>query len=118
MRQLPFPALAAINAATAGAQASVAIPTQNIFNMSVQIVATGAPVGVAKIQVSNDEAISIPNQFVPTNWNDLSGVTVNVTAAGAFLIPKFDVCYNYVRIVYTKTSGTGSITANVKGLGA
>lgn len=118
MRQLPFPALTAINAATAGDQASVGIPTQNMFSMSVQIVATGSPVGVAKVQVSNDEAVSVPNQIVPTNWNDLSGATVNVTSNGSFLIPKFDVCYNYVRIVYTKTSGTGAITANVKGLGA
>lgn len=118
MRQLPVPALVAINAATAGDQASAAIPTQNIFSMSAQVVASGAPVGVAKVQVSNDEAVSIPNQFAPTNWSDLSGVTVSVSAAGVFLIPKFDVCYNYVRLVYTKTSGTGAITVNVKGLGA
>lgn len=118
MRYQNVIALNAINAATAGAQNSSQIDSRLLFSMSVQVVAAGAPVGVVKVQVSNDEGSSIPIPFSPTNWVDLPSISVAISASGNFLIPKFDLCYNYVRIVYTKTSGTGSITAEVKSLGA
>lgn len=110
-------ALSAIDASVASSVSS-AIDAHLLFNMSVQVIAAGAPVGVVKIQVSNDEGSSIPVPFTPTNWTDLPSATVSVAAAGTVLIPKLDLCYNYIRIVYTKTSGTGSITAQVKSLGA
>lgn len=118
MRYQNVVALNAIDASTVGAQNSSQIDARLLFNMSVQVIAAGAPVGVVKVQVSNDEGSSIPQPFSPTNWVDLPSATIAVATAGQLLIPKFDLCYNYVRIVYTKTSGTGSITAEVKSLGA
>lgn len=103
-------ALNAIDAAVASTN-SGAIPASLTWAMSVQVIATGAPVGVVKIQASNDNTSPLTLNNV-TNWTDISSATVAVGASGSFLIPKLEVCYSYVRVVYTKTSGTGAITAN------
>lgn len=104
-------------------QTSDPIQAQNLFNGSVTGVVTGASTGALKIQVSND--IPNPVESVPgviptiTNWADLSGVTVTLSAAGVFIIPKFDICYEWIRLVYTKNNGSaGTISANLKTLGA
>lgn len=83
--------------------------TSYIFAGSIQVISTGA-VGTAKVQVSNDKKN-------PANWTDLSGATVSVTGAGSFIIPKFDVCYRFIQVVYTNSSSTGNVTANFEGLG-
>lgn len=83
--------------------------TAQILAGSVQVVSTGA-VGTAKLQASNDKKN-------PTNWTDISGATVSVTGAGTFLIPKMDLCYRFIQLVYTNSSGTGSVTANFQGIG-
>lgn len=97
---------------------STALSAQNLFQCSAQIVCTGSAAGTLKIQASNDAAIgNFPTLFVPTHWNDVPSATVTVTGAGSYLIPKTDICYQYVRLVYTNT-GTGTIAANLKALGA
>lgn len=83
--------------------------TSQVVAGSVQVISTGA-VGTAKLQVSNDKKN-------PSNWTDLSGATVSVSGAGAFLIPKVDLCYRYIQLVYTNSSGSGNITANFQGIG-
>ena len=119
MRFLPYKALAAIDAVVASS-ASPPIDANQLLYVSVQIVASGAPVGVAKLQCSNDFSTDKINstQQVVTNWSDIPSATVAVSAAGVFLVPKTDLCYRWIRVVYTKTSGTGAITANVNALGA
>jgi hypothetical protein len=95
----------------------IAVDCSNVIQASVHVVATGTPTGAVKIQVSNDSPIGLAGQngspWVPTNWVDLASVTIPVTAAGSFLIPKFDVCYQFIRAVYTGT-GTGTAVANLK----
>ena len=91
---------------------SAAICSRNLIACSVQITATTGASGTLKLQVSNDDT---PGQL-PVNFSDISGASVTVTGAGAFLIPKLDLCYEFVRLVYTNT-GTGTITANLKALG-
>jgi hypothetical protein len=83
--------------------------TAQIIAGSVQVISTGA-VGTAKLQASNDKKN-------PSNWTDISGATVSVTGTGIFLIPKMDLCYRYIQLVYTNSSGTGNITANFQGIG-
>jgi hypothetical protein len=55
--------------------------------------------------------------FVPTNWVDLASATVTVASGATSIIPKTDMCYQYMRLVWTRTGGTGSFTAitNVQG---
>jgi hypothetical protein len=77
--------------------------------------AGGATVGVLKLQASNDPVGLLNVQ--PTNWVDIPSATVNVTAAGYFLIPVTDISYAWVRAFYTRTSGTGTITAQIHAIG-
>lgn len=112
MRQLSDVIIPAQAAATVN---SAPIPAVNLFSISAQIVATGAAAGTMKLQASNDNPPNGPSAV--THWNDITGATVAVAAAGSFLIPKTDICYEYIRVVYTNT-GTGTIMVTVKGLGA
>lgn len=88
-----------------------AIKAQQLLYVSAQSVITGAsPVGNIKLQVSNDPipVNYLPANYTPTNWSDV--VTVAVAATGVFLVPKTEICNNWVRIIYARTSGAGAIT--------
>lgn len=116
MRTYDYTVLSAINAAIGGN--SIAFNTRNIFMFSIQAIGTGSPNCNIKIQVSNDIGDQQANQsFQPTNWTDLSGATVTVNAASAFIIPKTEICYNWIRVVCA-SGGTGTITVNLNGRGA
>lgn len=95
----------------------------HICNYSIQLVFTGSPVGSFKLQASDDPGMANggqqPQALNVTNWSDVSGSTVAVSAAGNVLYDIANAGYNFVRVVYTATSGTGSLTsarANVKGV--
>ena len=92
-----------------------AIPALNLFYCSVQIATTGSAGGTLVLQASNDDSEAA--NFTPTNWSNIPGATVSVTGAGAFLIPKTDLCYQWVRLIYTNT-GSGTISVVFKALGA
>ena len=104
---IPIQAAASVN--------SAAIPALNLFYCSAQIAATGSAAGTMKLQASNDSSDAI--NFAPANWSDIPSATVSVSGTGAFIIPKTDLCYQYVRIVYSN-SGTGTISIVFKALGA
>lgn len=78
---------------------------------SFQAVFSGTPNGAFKLQASNDDNGS------PTNWSDIASSSVTVSAAGSAMWNNDGAHYQWVRIVYTFTSGTGScdITACLKG---
>ena len=95
---------------------SAAIPALNLFACSVQIATTGSgAAGTLVLQASNDD--SNASNFVPTNWAAVPTASVSVSGAGSFLIPKLDVCYQWLRVVYTNT-GSGTIQVVFKALGA
>lgn len=75
---------------------------------AVQAVWTGAPVGVLKLQISGD---NVPDAASVVNWSDYSGSSINVSGPGdaAYNFP--NAGYRWLRLVYTKTSGTGTINA-------
>lgn len=97
-----------------------AIDTSQILQISLQAIVTGSsPTGTIKIQASNDicTTANLPAaSFTPTNWTDISGATVSYSAVGAVIIPKLDLCYRFIRIVNTFTSGTGTVAVNVFGV--
>lgn len=103
---------------------SQAFSLAHIANFAVQVVTSGTHAGTLKIQVScdagNPNASTEAQQSVNvTNWSDLPNATAAVTNSGAYLINVVDAGYNFARVVYTKTSGTGSITScrvNTKGI--
>jgi len=112
MRSFNEPILNAADASTN--QNSQIVKSENLHLASLHVIMTGTAAGTVKFQASNDEPMNGTN---PSNWVDISGATVSVSAAGQFLIPKLDVCYNYLRAVYTFSSGTGTVTAKLHMIG-
>ena len=70
---------------------------------SISIAVTGSPVGVFKLQGSNSDTGT-------TTYDDISGATYSTTTAVNFSWNVSDVFYSFVRLIWTKTSGTGTIT--------
>jgi len=109
-----FAPIIAIPVQAADSVNSAAIPTENILNVSAQLVATGSAAGTLKFQCSNDNPVA--GNTPPTNWSDIPSATVSVSGAGVFLIPDTAICYQWVRLVYAN-SGTGTFGVMVKTVG-
>jgi hypothetical protein len=100
--------------AQAATYKSSAIDAKLLFQMSVFVIAAGTIAGTVKLQVSNLKA----TPAVDADWIDLPSATITMTGtAGNFLIPKTEICYQWVRVVSTVSGGTGTATADVKALG-
>lgn len=112
---MKYAPIVAIPVQAAATITSSPIPAQDLLYASAQAVSTGAGAdGVLKFQASNDNPVSGSGQ-VPTNWSDIASATVSVSGAGSFLIPKIELCYQWIRVVYTNGGGgTGTIAAMVK----
>ncbi len=66
---------------------------------------TGTPTGSFKLQGSNDVESTV------TDWEDIPGSTLAVAgAAGTQMWNYADAPFRWVRIVYTATSGTGTLS--------
>lgn len=112
-----------INAASAAANKnSVPLWADNIVRVSFQVVASNSSAaGTIQVQVSDDQSVGLPaNQFIPTNWANLgSPVTLTGSSSLNALVPAIEVAYEYIRIVYTDTTGataTGTISARAKAI--
>lgn len=111
-----------IRAVSVGASInSAAIRTDQLIAVSAQGIVSGglSPVGVLKLQASNDAGTIPANGAAPTvtNWSDIPSATIAVGADGVFLIPKTELSYNWIRVVYTRASGDGLISCNLMTLG-
>lgn len=90
-----------------------------IIAYGVQAVWTAGPTGTLKIQVSIDVGIDLAGDGVVT-WSDVSGSEVNLAGiAGNFYWDLSEIIPSarWARLVYTFTSGTGTLNArqNLKG---
>ncbi len=66
--------------------------------------------GTVKIQCSNDLVVNGNRAtFVPTNWNDITNATSAITSGAGPAIVIGNMCFSYIRAVYTSSSG-GSTT--------
>jgi hypothetical protein len=85
----------------------------SILLLSIQASWTGAPVGTLKLQASNDLENS-PTQA----WSDVAASSFNVNGAGDILYNLSEIGYCRMRLVYTRSSGSGTlrVTANGKGI--
>lgn len=100
---------------------SEAVTLESMFGYAIQCVLTGAPVGALKLQASCDIGTNAASASAAgtgiTNWNDLTGTTTAISAAGTFLFNQDAQYYKWVRVVYTATSGTGAISARINSKG-
>jgi len=86
---------------------SAAISSHKLIWCSCQITSTGSGAGTLQLQASNDPIVNLST--TPQNWSNI-GTPAVVSGAGAFMIPQFQICYTWVRAVYTNT-GSGTISA-------
>lgn len=93
--------------------ANITSPAQEVRyedNIGVQLIWTGTPVGVFDIQVSLDYN---PNTHVAGTWTSLT-LSNSIAPAGSASSGYIDLnqlSAPYFRIVYTRTSGAGSLNA-------
>jgi hypothetical protein len=81
---------------------------QNVPLGAIHAVWTGAPVGTIIVQASADLTSTAASVV---NWTTVSGSTVAVSGAGDVMINFSNVGYKWMRLQYTKTSGTGTLNA-------
>ena len=105
---------------------SLPVNCVNTYTCGVQVVFTGTPTGSFKLQCSMDpaavaEVLPKASVFQPVNWTDITGTPYAVTAAGSAVWNLQDIGYNWLRLIYTDTSGGTSTalltvcTVNIKG---
>lgn len=88
---------------------------------SMQAVFTGSPVGSLKLQISSDNVapcdyhVSADPACNVVNWVDYTGSTQAVSSSGNFMWNLTFVGYRWLRVVYTATSGSGSLSATATG---
>ena len=93
--------------------ASTAVILDQVFMYAIQAVITGSPVGSIKLQVSNDFDPANPTTTQPTNWTDVTSSVTAISAATSVVWEDGDSTYRWVRVLYTKTSGTGACTIRI-----
>lgn len=88
-----------------------AIDLDQIYGFSVQAIWSGTPTGTLGLQFSNDIA---QGGAAPTNWTADSTQALS-GSAGSYMWNIWPANYRWVRLVYTKTSGTGTLNATYVG---
>ena len=97
----------------------------HICNYSIQLVFTGAPNGTYTLQCSNDPGNPNVRPLDPeryenvVNWTTITGSAQPILAAGDHTYQVQNAGYPWVRVVWTASSGSGSLTSarsNVKGV--
>ena len=69
----------------------------------VQATFTGSPVGEIKLQASNHPAV--------LGYTDITTSITAISGAGSYMVNSDLPAYSYVRLVYTHTSGTGTLNS-------
>lgn len=102
-----------LNAVDTGSANGAAIAANQIVSASFHVVfGDVTAVGIVRVQASNDFSPSgtlMPDSFTVTNWVDVPSATVSPTAGGQYLITITQSAYQWLRVVWTRTSG-GSTT--------
>jgi hypothetical protein len=113
MRQLNQ---AIVNAASNATTTFSQIDVGQMYEVSlIANFSDAAAAGTLKAQVSNDVPPNgNPLGFIATNWVDLPSATVTVASGATSIVPMpVNMTYRWMRLVWTKTAGAGTITVNV-----
>lgn len=101
-------------AATANPFSGPAIDMREFYAMtSIIRSSSGSNAGTLKLQGSNDQDASNMPNFAPTNWVDIPSKSVTVTAGAIAVIEAVQLCYAYVRHVWTPSAGAGTIAVDI-----
>ena len=108
-----------LSAPTSGNATGSSIDSNQIYAASFQASFGGdvTAAGDVKIQASNDVCGygNLAADFVPTNWTDIPNASATVVAGASVLItvPLAPFSYRWLRVVFTRTGGAGTITVNM-----
>lgn len=93
---------------------SIPILLEHIQMAAVQVFFTGTPNGTFKLQGS---CTPVQNNGVAPDWSDIAGSSIAITGAGDIIYNITDIGYDQMRLVYTRSGGTGTANARavVKG---
>lgn len=74
-----------------------------------------AAAGTVKLQASNDftDAGNLAADFTPTVWVDIPSASAVVVAGASVVIPVPQMCYRWVRAVWTRTAGAGTFSVKL-----
>lgn len=75
---------------------------------AIQAIFTGSPLGTLQLQGSNDN-----DDVTPTNWTTITDSIQSISAAGSYLVNVEFPVYCWVRLTYTRTSGSGTLNAKI-----
>ncbi len=96
------------------------VTLESIYGFAIQSVFTGSPVGTLKLQASCDPGTVTAGAYGTNvnNWNDIPGYSTAISSSGNTMYNLDAQFYKWVRLVYTATSGTGTLSArfNAKGV--
>lgn len=91
--------------------ADITSPVQQLTQMAMCAIQASwsgtAEVGSLRLQISNDNIV----------WSDYSGSGVAVNGDGNFLWNILSTSFQYIRVVYSFTSGVGTLNITVNGKG-
>ena len=84
---------------------------KNLDNICVYLSWTGTPTGTFNVygNLTNDTSNGVPMSFATS--------PVASGSAGSILIDMNNLSFPYLYVTYTKTSGTGTLTATISGKG-
>lgn len=112
----PFKLLSATSMGANITSAAVEIALQD--NIGIQLHWTGTPSGTFDVQISADHLQDMEGNIqVPGNWVSLA-LSPAIIASGAAddaYIDLNQMSARYVRLVYTRSAGTGSLDCTVMG---
>lgn len=123
------PVLLLQNGSMAGTLNSNGKECSDIFVGAIQAEWTGASAaGTLKLQISTDNVpvdpigVNNPGAGVDPagnviNWSDYTGSSTTVAGPGNWTWNLVYVGYKWIRVVFTPTSGTGSLTVTFMGKG-
>ena len=98
----------------------IQIDANQLINPSFHFVFSEATAaGTVKIQASNDifnDRYQASN-FTVTNWVDIPSATATVTAGAPALISLSEVNYRWLRVVFTRSAGAGTMFCNLNAVG-
>lgn len=90
---------------------STTIPLTQVGFLSIQAVWTGSPVGNFSLQVSDDQGTD-PQGSGVVNWTTYTGSSSAAGGADGDLTYEVTVTgEKWIRLIYTRTSGTGTVNA-------
>lgn len=102
----------AIAGSTSSSLTSAPIPVSQMtqFSVIVSVAGDNTAAGTVTVQASNDVGTGFPvTESSPSPWVTLPGVSAVVSGNGQVLIPITNVAYQFIRVVYTRSAGTGGV---------